>query len=259
MLTVISPAKTLDYETPPTTRRTTQPQYLDKAARLVNDAREMSPDDIRKLMGVSQNIAELNHARFMNWGQPFTLDNAKQAILAFKGDVYTGLEADTLSDEQLRFAQQHLRILSGLYGLLRPLDLMQPYRLEMGLKFKNEGGKNLYEFWGGDITTALNAQLKKSRSNVLVNLASNEYFKSVHATTLNADVITPVFRDLKNGKYKIISFFAKKARGQMARFIVEEGLTDVAGLRRFKTGGYRYSKVNSSAKEMVFTRDSAPA
>ncbi|MEP0201039.1 MAG: peroxide stress protein YaaA [Halioglobus sp.] len=259
MLTVISPAKTLDYETPPTTRRTTQPQYLEKAARLVDDARELSPDDIRKLMGVSQNIAELNHARFMNWGQPFTLDNAKQAILAFKGDVYTGLEADTLSDEQLRFAQQHLRILSGLYGLLRPLDLMQPYRLEMGLKFKNEGGKNLYEFWGDDITTALNAQLKKSRSNVLVNLASNEYFKSVHATALDADVITPVFKDLKNGKYKIISFFAKKARGQMARFIVEDGLTDVAGLRRFKTGGYRYSKANSSAKEMVFTRDSAPA
>ena len=259
MLTVISPAKTLDYETPPTTRRTTQPQYLDKTARLVDDVRELSPDDIRKLMGVSQKIAELNHARFMNWGQPFTLDNAKQAILAFKGDVYTGLEADTLTDEQLRFAQQHLRILSGLYGLLRPLDLMQPYRLEMGLKFENEGGKNLYEFWGDDITTALNAQLKKSRSNVLVNLASNEYFRSVHATALDADVITPVFKDLKNGKYKIISFFAKKARGQMARYIVEEGLMDVAGLQRFKTAGYRYSKADSSAKEWVFTRDSAPA
>lgn len=258
MLTVISPAKTLDYETPPTTRRTTQPQYLDKAARLVDDARGLSPDDIRKLMGVSQKIAELNHARFMNWGQPFTLDNAKQAVLAFKGDVYTGLEADTLTDEQLRFAQQHLRILSGLYGLLRPLDLMQPYRLEMGLKFENEGGKNLYEFWGDDITSALNAQLKKSRSNVLVNLASNEYFRSVHANALDADVITPVFKDLKNGKYKIISFFAKKARGQMARYIVEEGLTDVVGLQRFKTAGYRYSKADSSAKEWVFTRDSAP-
>jgi len=259
MLTVISPAKTLDYETPPTTRRTTQPQYLDRAARLVGDARRLSPDDIRKLMGVSQKIAELNHARFMNWGQPFTLDNAKQAVLAFKGDVYTGLEADTLTDEQLRFAQQRLRILSGLYGLLRPLDLMQPYRLEMGLKFENEGGKNLYEFWGDDITTALNAQLKKSRSNVLVNLASNEYFRSVQANALDADVITPVFKDLKNGKYKIISFFAKKARGQMARYIVEEGLTDAVGLKRFKTAGYRYSKADSSAKEWVFTRDSAPA
>ena len=259
MLTVISPAKTLDYETPPTTRRTTQPQNLDKAARLVGDARRLSPDDIRELMGVSQKIAELNHARFMNWGQPFTLDNAKQAVLAFKGDVYTGLEADTLTDEQLRFAQQHLRILSGLYGLLRPLDLMQPYHLEMGLKFENEGGKNLYEFWGDDITTALNAQLKKSRSDVLVNLASNEYFRSVQANALDADVITPVFKDLKNGKYKIISFFAKKARGQMARYIVEEGLTDAVGLKRFKAAGYRYSKADSSAKEWVFTRDSAPA
>jgi cytoplasmic iron level regulating protein YaaA (DUF328/UPF0246 family) len=259
MLTVISPAKTLDYETPPTTRRTTQPLYLDKAAKLVGDARELSPDDIRKLMGVSQKIAELNHTRFMNWGQPFTLDNAKQAILAFKGDVYTGLDADSLSDEQLRFAQQHLRILSGLYGLLRPLDLMQPYRLEMGLKFENQGGKNLYEFWGDDITAALNAQIKKSHSEVLVNLASNEYFRSVHAAKLDADVITPVFKDLKNGKYKIISFFAKKARGQMARYIVEEGLTDVAGLKRFKTDGYRYSKADSSAREWVFTRDSAPS
>jgi len=259
MLTVISPAKTLDYETPPSTRRTTQPQYLDKAARLVDDARELSPDAIRKLMGVSQNIAELNHARFMNWGQPFTLDNAKQAVLAFKGDVYTGLEADSLTDEQLRFAQQHLRILSGLYGLLRPLDLMQPYRLEMGLKFENGGGKNLYEFWGDDITTALNAQLKKSRSTVLVNLASNEYFRSVQASALDAEVITPVFKDLKNGKYKVISFFAKKARGQMARYILENGITDVTGLRRFKTGGYRFSKADSSAKEWVFTRDSAPA
>ena len=258
MLAVISPAKTLDYETPPTTRRTTQPQYLERAARLVDDARALSPEDIRELMGVSQKIAELNHGRFMNWGQPFTLDNAKQAILAFKGDVYTGLDADALSDEQLRFAQQHLRILSGLYGLLRPLDLMQPYRLEMGLRFKNQGGKNLYEFWGDDITSALNTQLKKSRSDVLVNLASNEYFRSVHAKALDADVITPVFKDMKNGKYKVISFFAKKARGQMARYIIEEGLTDVAGLKRFKTGGYRYNKVDSSAREWIFTRDSAP-
>ena len=259
MLTVISPAKTLDYETPPTTRRTTQPQYLDKAARLVEDARELSPDDIRQLMGVSQKIAELNHARFMNWGQPFTLDNAKQAILAFKGDVYTGLDAASFTNEQLLFAQQHLRILSGLYGLLRPLDLMQPYRLEMGLKFENSGGKNLYEFWGEDVTSALNAQLKKSKSDTLVNLASNEYFRSVHATALQADVITPVFRDLKNGKYKVISFFAKKARGQMARYIVEKGLTDVAALKRFRADGYRYSKADSNAKEWVFTRDAAPA
>lgn len=258
MLTVISPAKTLDYETPPTTRRTTQPQYLDKTARLVDDVRELSPDDIRKLMGVSQKIAELNHARFMNWGQPFTLDNAKQAILAFKGDVYTGLEADTLTDEQLRFAQQHLRILSGLYGLLRPLDLMQPYRLEMGLKFANSGGSNLYEFWDDSITRALNTLLKKSGTRVLVNLASNEYFKAVKPGALDAEVITPVFKDLKGDKYKIISFYAKKARGQMARFIIDNELNDPAGMKKFKTGGYRYSKAESTARELVFTRDQAP-
>ena len=257
MLTVISPAKTLDYETPPTTRRTTQPQYLDKAARLVDDARGLSPDDIRKLMGVSQKIAELNHARFMNWGQPFTLDNAKQAVLAFKGDVYTGLEADTLTDEQLRFAQQHLRILSGLYGLLRPLDLMQPYRLEMGLKFANRGGENLYEFWGDEITRLLNAQLKSLKSETLVNLASNEYFRAVKQGALNGEVITPVFKDLKSGKYKVISFFAKKARGQMARYAIDNRLEDVAGLKKFRVDGYRYNKAESTAREWVFTRDQA--
>lgn len=257
MLTVISPAKTLDFESPATTRKSTQPLFLERSAALVDDARNMSPDDIRELMGVSEKIAELNHQRFMNWGTPFTLDNAKQSVLAFKGDVYTGLEAETLSASQLNFAQKHLCILSGLYGMLRPLDLMQPYRLEMGLKFANSGGKNLYEFWGEDITAAIGAQLKKSGSKVLVNLASNEYFKAVRPGALDAEVITPVFKDYKNGKYKIISFFAKKARGQMARFIIEGGLNEPAQLKKFKTGGYRYSKAESSAREMVFLRDEA--
>jgi cytoplasmic iron level regulating protein YaaA (DUF328/UPF0246 family) len=257
MLTVISPAKTLDFESPATTRKSTQPLFLERSAALVDDARNMSPDDIRELMGVSEKIAELNHQRFMNWGTPFTLDNAKQSVLAFKGDVYTGLEAETLSTAQLNFAQKHLCILSGLYGMLRPLDLMQPYRLEMGLKFANSGGKNLYEFWGEDITAAISAQLKKSGSKVLVNLASNEYFKAVQPGALDAEVITPVFKDYKNGKYKIISFFAKKARGQMARFIIEGGLNEPAQLKKFKTGGYRYSKAESSAREMVFLRDEA--
>ena len=257
MLTVISPAKTLDFESPATTRKSTQPLFLERSAALVDDARNMSPDDIRELMGVSEKIAELNHQRFMNWGTPFTLDNAKQSVLAFKGDVYTGLEAETLSTAQLNFAQKHLCILSGLYGMLRPLDLMQPYRLEMGLKFANSGGKNLYEFWGEDITAAISAQLKKSGSKVLVNLASNEYFKAVQPGALDAEVITPVFKDYKNGKYKIISFFAKKARGQMARFIIEDGLNEPAQLKKFKTGGYRYSKAESSAREMVFLRDEA--
>ena len=258
MLTVISPAKTLDFDTPPTTRKKTQPQFLAQAGRLVDDARQLSPDEIRALMGVSENIATLNHERFMNWGTPFTLDNAKQAVLAFKGDVYTGLEADTLSAAQLGFAQKHLGILSGLYGLLRPLDLMQPYRLEMGLKFENSGGKNLYEFWGGSITNALNKQLGKSGSRVLVNLASNEYFKSVQARELDADIVTPVFKDLKGDKYKIISFFAKKARGQMARFIIENELNEPDGLKKFKVDGYRYNRSESTARELVFTRDVPP-
>ncbi len=259
MLSVISPAKTLDYETPPTTRKTTQPEFLDRAAELVEDARQLEPATIRSLMGVSENIANLNHARFMDWHTPFDLDNAKQAILAFKGDVYTGLEAETLTAAQLAFAQKHLRILSGLYGLLRPLDLMQPYRLEMGLKFANRGGKNLYEFWGEALTESLNRQLRKTATPVLLNLASNEYFKAVKAGSLDGEVVTPVFKDLKGGKYRVISFFAKKARGQMARYIIEKEINDVAALKKYRVGGYRYNAGESSARELVFTRDEAPA
>jgi cytoplasmic iron level regulating protein YaaA (DUF328/UPF0246 family) len=258
MLTVISPAKTLDFETPPGTRKSTVPQLLERSAELVEDMRALSPDDIRGLMGVSDKIAELNHARFMNWSRPFSLDNAKQSILAFKGDVYTGLDAETLSAAQLSFAQQHLRILSGLYGVLRPLDLMQPYRLEMGLKFANRGGNNLYQFWGDQITSSLNGQLKKIKSTVLVNLASNEYFKSVKSRELNAEIITPVFRDLKSGKYKVISFYAKKARGQMARYILEKGMEEPAALKRFRGDGYKYNSSQSTAVEWVFTRDKPP-
>ena len=259
MLTVISPAKTLDFETPPSTRKTTQPYFLARAAALVEDAQALSPDDIRTLMGVSANIAELNHRRFMDWGLPFNLHNAKQALLAFKGDVYVGLQAQTLSAVQLKFAQQHLRIISGLYGLLRPLDLMQPYRLEMGLPFANRSGKNLYEFWGDSITTMLNDQLRKSGTKVLVNLASNEYFRAVQARALEADVVTPVFKDLKGDQYKVISFFAKRARGQMARFIIDHELNEPDGMKKFKADGYCYNKAQSSARELVFTRDKPPA
>ena len=259
MLTVISPAKTLDFETAPTTRRSTRPQFIERAAELVKEARELSPEDLRELMGVSEKIAELNHRRFMDWSEPFNLDNARQAILAFKGDVYTGLQAETLSAVQLQFAQQHLRILSGLYGLLRPLDLMQPYRLEMGVRFATSGGRNLYEFWGDSLTRALNTQLGKSGSRVLVNLASNEYFKSLQPGALDAEIITPVFKDLKGGKYKVISFYAKKARGQMARFIIDNELNEPGGLRRFRRDGYRYNRAESTAREPVFTRDEPPA
>lgn len=259
MLTVISPAKTLDFETAPTTRRSTRPQFIERAAELVKEARKLSPDDLSELMSVSEKIAELNHRRFMDWSEPFNLDNARQAILAFKGDVYTGLQAETLSAAQLQFAQQHLRILSGLYGLLRPLDLMQPYRLEMGIRFATSGGRNLYEFWGDSLTRALNTQLGKSGSRVLVNLASNEYFKSLQPGALDAEIITPVFKDLKGGKYKVISFYAKKARGQMARFIIDNELNEPDGLRRFRRDGYRYNRAESTAREPVFTRDEPPA
>ena len=259
MIAVISPAKTLDFETPPATRKATQPQFLQRSAQLIEDAQQLSPEDIRSLMGVSENIAGITHSRFMNWAPPFNLDNAKQAIFAFKGDVYTGLEAETLNAKQLNYAQKHLRILSGLYGLLRPLDLMQAYRLEMGLKFANGGGANLYQFWGDCICDDLNAQLKKLKQNILLNLASNEYFKAVRAKNLDAEVITPVFKDLKSGKYKVISFYAKKARGQMARYIIENEIEDPAGLRKFKAGGYKYNKAQSTARELVFTRDAQPA
>jgi len=195
----------------------------------------------------------------MNWHAPFNLDNAKQSVLAFRGDVYTGLEAETMNDAQLRYAQKHLRILSGLYGLLRPLDLMQPYRLEMGLKFANRGGDYLYAFWGDAITESINEQIDGSGSRVLVNLASREYFKSIKPRQLQADIVTPVFKDLRGGKYRVITFFAKKARGQMARYIMDNEVNEPEGLKRFRRDGYRYNKAESGARELVFTRDEPPA
>jgi len=254
MLIVISPAKTLDFETPVPTSKSTLPDFLPRSSELIEDVRRLAPDDLRELMGISEPLAELNHQRFMNWSEPFTQGNARQSILAFKGDVYTGLDAGTMKASDFNFAQKRLRILSGLYGVLRPLDLMQPYRLEMGLKFANRGGKNLYEFWGSEISDSIGAALKKSRSKVLVNLASNEYFKAVKSKQLEAEVITPIFKDLKNGKYRVISFFAKKARGQMARYIIDQRLEDVAGIKKFKMDGYKYNKAESTAYDWVFTR-----
>jgi len=259
MLTVISPAKTLDFDTPPSVRRATQPQFLARAATLVEAARKLDPAAIRALMGVSEQIAELNHRRFMNWATPFDLDNAKQAIHAFRGDVYTGLAADSLDGAGLAFAQRHLRILSGLYGLLRPLDLIQPYRLEMGLRFDNSRGRDLYAFWGEDITAAVNTQLAKTGSRVLLNLASNEYFRAVRPRELDADIVTPVFKDRKGGGYRIVSFFAKKARGRMARYIIDNGINDPDVLRGYRQDGYRYNRAESSARELVFTREQPPA
>lgn len=258
MLMILSPAKTLDYQTPPVIDRATQPELLPRAGELVADARKLGPAGLRRLMGISDKLARLNHQRFLDWQQPFTPANAKQALLAFRGDVYSGLDADTMTADDFDYAQEHLRVLSGLYGLLRPLDLMQPYRLEMGLKFANSGGNDLYEFWGDDITGRLNDQLRAIDSEVLLNLASNEYFRAVNPGALAGRVIAPVFKDLSRGQYRVISFFAKRARGQMARYVIDRRLQDPAGLQQFQGGGYRYNPSLSSAERPVFTRDSRP-
>tara|TARA_R110001592_G_scaffold363402_1_gene688353 strand:+ start:60791 stop:61567 length:777 start_codon:yes stop_codon:yes gene_type:complete len=255
MLVVISPAKTLDYETPATTEAHSLPDYLNDSIELISQLRQLSPPEVSELMGISEKLGDLNFGRFLNWQPEFTSDNAKQAVLAFKGDVYTGLDAEKLSEKELVWSQDHLRILSGLYGLLRPLDLMQPYRLEMGTKLPNKKGKNLYDFWGNKITDGLNQVLVETGSQVLVNLASNEYFKSVNRSNLNADVITPVFKDWKNGQYKIISFYAKKARGLMSRYIIKNKITDPEKLKQFDVAGYTYNAAMSSAREWIFTRE----
>ncbi|MEH0742757.1 peroxide stress protein YaaA [Vibrio cholerae] len=255
MLIVVSPAKTLDYESPLVTETYTQPELIDYSKQLIEVCRKLTPADVASLMKVSDKIADLNVGRFQEWSETFTLDNARQAILAFKGDVYTGLDAQTLTEADFEYAQRHLRMLSGLYGLLKPLDLMQPYRLEMGTKLANEKGTNLYQFWGNVITDKLNQAITEQGDNVLINLASNEYFKAVKQKNLDAQVITPVFKDCKNGQYKVISFYAKKARGMMARFIIENRIESVADLTQFNTAGYTFAEDESSATELVFKRE----
>lgn len=259
MLMVISPAKTLDFETPPTIERFTQPQYLDHSQELITQLRELSPAQIGELMHLSDKLSGLNAARFGSWTPAFTPKNAKQAILAFKGDVYTGLDAQTLGDTDLDYAQQHLRMLSGLYGLLRPLDLMQPYRLEMGTKLANARGKDLYAFWGNRISEWLNEALAEQGDDILLNLASNEYFSAVKRPALKARVIDTEFRDQKNGQYKIISFYAKKARGMMSRFVISERIDKPEHLKQFDVQGYRFSNDLSTADKLVFLRDEAHA
>ena len=254
MLTIISPAKKLDYSQLSEAQEFTQPLLLEHSERLLNDLRLLSPDDICSLMGLSDKLGALNYERFQEWQTPFSTDNAKQAILAFKGDVYQGLDAEHMSTDELNWAQDNLRILSGLYGLLRPLDLMQPYRLEMGTKFANERGGNLYQFWGEIITNQLNKLLSVSPKSVLINLASNEYFKSVQPKNLQADIITPVFMDQKGDKYKIISFFAKRARGLMSAFIIKNKITDAEQLKTFNVDGYSFNSAMSEGNKWVFCR-----
>lgn len=257
MLIVISPAKTLDYESEIPELETTQPDFLKESAALIKELRELSPQQISSLMKVSDKLGILNYDRFHAWKRPFTGRNSRPALLAFKGDVYTGLDAQSMAKRDFNYAQKHLRMLSGLYGLLRPMDLMQPYRLEMGAKFENTRGKNLYEFWGKQITEALNKQLQSLKSRELVNLASNEYFKSVKPKELDAEIITPHFKDLKNGEYKMISFFAKKARGMMSRWAIDQRVKKAEQLKGFDVAGYEFNPEMSSERDWVFTRDEA--
>ena len=255
MLLLISPAKTLDVETPAPTTEFTQADFLKESKQLISELRVLAPHDISQLMSISDKLGALNFDRFASWKTPFKPSNAKQALFAFQGDVYTGMQAETFSDKDIQFAQRHLRILSGLYGLLRPLDLMQAYRLEMGTSFANSRGKNLYEFWGESITKAINKQLTELKSSVVINLASNEYFSAVKPKLLKAEIITPIFKDKKNGQYKIISFFAKKARGMMSAYIIQNQISDPEAIKQFDVAGYSFNAALSSERDWVFTRE----
>ncbi|BDR35283.1 UPF0246 protein [Photobacterium damselae subsp. damselae] len=255
MLIVVSPAKTLDYESPLVTEQYTLPELTEHSQQLIEVCRELTPMDIARLMKVSDKIAGLNAARFAEWVPTFTPENARPAMFAFKGDVYTGLAAETMTAKQIAYAQQHFRMLSGLYGLLRPLDLMQPYRLEMGTKLENPRGANLYQFWGNIITDKVNLALAEQGDDILVNLASNEYFKSVKPKQVKGTIIIPVFKDAKKGQYKVISFYAKKARGLMARYIIDNQIDSIEKLKEFDVAGYYFVAAESTATELVFKRE----
>lgn len=257
MITLLSPAKSLDYESPRLTERSTQPRLKADTAELIDQLKEFSSEEVGSLMSISEKLAALNHERFQSFAPSFTKQNSRQAILAFTGDVYQGMALCEWSADDFATAQENLRILSGLYGVLRPLDLMQPYRLEMGTTLANARGKNLYQFWGDRITDLLNQDLKKSDSDVVVNLASNEYFSAVTPSKLNGRLISPVFKDEKNGKFKIISFYAKKARGMMADFVVRNDLKKADQLLEFASAGYAYDAESSTEDKPVFLRSEA--
>jgi len=254
MLMLLSPAKSLDYETPPAVSRHTLPQFVDESAALIEVIKPYTPAQIASLMDLSDALSQLNVARYGAWSPKFSARNSKQAVLAFNGDVYEGLDANSLSAEQLDWAQQHLGILSGLYGILRPLDWMQPYRLEMGTKLANPRGKDLYAWWGDTLAEHLNAQLKKQGDDLIVNLASQEYFKAVKRKALRARVVECVFEDYKAGVYKIISFHAKRARGLMARHIIVNQITREAELQSFDAEGYVFDAKVSEPQRLVFRR-----
>lgn len=255
MIAILSPAKTLDYSKQTFCKKHTQPEFLDDSQELIDILAKMSKAKVGSLMSISEKLADLNAQRYKDWSQPFDESNAKQALLAFKGDVYQGFDCENWKAADFTFAQKHIRMLSGLYGILRPLDLMQPYRLEMGTKLKTGRGSNLYEFWGGKLTDALNQSIKDSKSKALIDLASKEYSGSVKFPSIDAPIVTPVFKDCKNGNYKIVSFFAKKARGMMANYIVRNRIKNPRDLEGFDVAGYYFDPDSSDDKTLTFLRE----
>ena len=254
MLAIISPAKTLDFESDLPTRKNSAPDFVKDSSELIKTLRKIEPQELSSLMGISDKLAELNYRRYLEWTPKFEPDETRPAVLAFKGDVYVGLDAHTLSERDFTWAQKHLRILSGLHGLLRPLDLIHPYRLEMGTKLCTKRGKNLYEFWGSRVTDALNAALAEQKQPVLVNLASNEYFNVIDPDAVNARIINIHFKEGKDGKYKFLSFYAKKARGLMARYMIDQRVNTIKALRDFDYEGYQFNAGMSNGDDWVFTR-----
>lgn len=256
MQIIISPAKSLDFETSIEHQiDSTNYRFIDEPQKLASKLQSFSSGELSSLMKISPKLADLNYNRYKHWHYPFNTTNGKQAMFAFKGDVYTGLDAYSLNNEGIKTAQSILRILSGLYGLLRPLDLILPYRLEMGIPLNLGETKNLYEFWGNKITQLLNKDIKENNHKVLINLASNEYFKSIQKKSIIVPIITPAFKDFKNGEYKMISFFAKKARGLMTRFIIQNNIQNPEDIKAFDLDGYYYNNQLSTNQTPVFTRD----
>ena len=254
MLAILSPAKTLDYETPLKTKLNSQPIYGRESNQLIKTLRTFEPFEVASLMKISDKLADLNHKRYVEWRNKPAESKTRPAALAFKGDVYQGLEAESFNDNDLKFAQRHLRILSGLYGLLRPLDVIQPYRLEMGTKLKTSKGQNLYDYWGTKLTTGLNEALKESKEGTLVNLASNEYFGAVQPKLLEGSLLNIGFKEKRNGQLKFVSFSAKKARGLMAKFIIKERLKNPDDLKNFDLEDYKFNTKLSSELDWTFSR-----
>lgn len=255
MLVLLSPSKTMDFSNDVQLDHYTKPGFLEEAEQLVNHMRGYSPDDLAQLMNISDKLAKMNYERFQEFKTPFTPENARQALLAYRGDVYDGIAVKEYGKQDFDFAQEQVRILSGLYGVLRPLDLIQPYRLEMSTKIQPNQTKNLYEFWQDQITQFLNEELKSHTNPYVINLASNEYFKAVKASELNGQIITPVFKEQKNGQYKTIAIYAKKARGMMTDYIIRNRLSDPEGLKGFDYEGYLFNEALSNVQQWVFTKD----